>query len=421
MGFIRRKGVFLLILVIIYALAVNSRSEPCQQVQREVFESGTVKYTEEKKFSSQYILGDIMLISRKKGGCNIHTGDIVEFTGKEKDMGSMKIKDFDYGRHLKSRGIKSVVEIKNYKVVGENRFYKIIGSLRRYVNETNIYLYKTESGFLNAITTGDKSGIDKKTSYIFTDSGTSHVMAISGLHITILFGIAVFLIGKITSIPKFIAITIFLVFYSEFTGKSASVMRAVDLFIFSYICFFIDERVDILNVLSIIASVMILENTYVTYNLSFQLSFISVASMAIFTKYIEKHTYGKMLAASLAAMIGTFPIILYCFEEVSMAGFIGNIAAIPLTGVIIVLDLASVVLYYLIPFAGVVTAYINRGFIQFLMGFLKITGNFGVSNIVCKNMSFKYLAAYYIVLAAVGIFIYTYTIEKEKTYLLDKK
>lgn len=409
---VRRKGVLILIFTIIYAVLINSSFKQSYLKNRELLLDGTVRYTQTKKYSSEYLIGDTLLVNKKRNQ-NIKTGDVLEVFGKEEDMNNMRIKDFDYGRYLKSKGIRRVITMKKYRIIGVSIFYEKIGDLRQYIKSTNDYLYKENSGRLNAIVIADKSAIDKKTSYIFMDSGTSHIMAISGLHITIILGIIVLLTGKINSPLKFIAFIFFMELYSELIGNSPSVRRAVDLFIFSYIGFFIDERLDILNVLSFIASFMILQNTYIIYNLSFQLSFISIVSISILSKYLDKIVYGKVLASSLAIIIGTAPLVLYIFKEVSLVSFMANIIAIPFTALIMVFDLISLFSYFFIPGLSYYISFINNACIDFMLLFLKKIGNFGCSNIVVKKIDFKYIIIYYFILISINIFLYIATIRKE--------
>lgn len=411
---IRRKGVLILIFTIMYALLYNNNLKTNYSANREIKTSGVITSMKRKKYFLEYRLGDVLVIDKNIKNKRVELGDKIEIKGIEKKIDSYKVKKFDYGRYLKSKGIKRVVYLKEYKFLGENSFYKIIAEIKQYVKNTNRYLYKEYSAFLNAILTGDKSDIDKKTSYIFMDSGTSHIMAISGLHVTIMLGIAVLLLGGINTTRKFLYVLLFLFFYSEFTDNSPSVIRAVDLFIFSYIGFFIDERVDILNIISIIASTMIFQNTYIIYNLSFQMSFLSVCSIVIFKKYIDKIIYGKFLSTTTSVMIGILPLLVYNFQETSLLGFLGNIIAIPFTALIMLFDLLSLLAYFIFPEVGIFVSFINKGFISFMLIFLKKVGNFGISNLVIKDLNTKYIFLYYVILIVINTYIYFFMIKKER-------
>lgn len=411
---IRRKFILLLFMATLYSFIVINNTGASNQSHKQFYVYGTVKYIYDKKFSSEYLVGDNLLVSKKSKKTKLKCGDIIEVYGYKADIKSKTKSDFDYRRYLKSRGINNVIEIKKYKKTGENIFYKIVGIIREKITIANGDMYRENSGLVNAVATGDKSGIDKKTSYIFMDSGTSHIMAISGLHVGIFLVISIVIIGNITNIYKFLAVLIAVSIYGILVGNSASIMRAVDLLFFSYLSIFLDERCDIVNTLSLIASIMIFRNPFVIFNVSFQLSFISVASISIFSKYIEKYVYGKSLSVSIAAMLGTAPLVLYYFKEVSLAGIISNVVAVPAIGVIVTLDFLSVIMYYLLPVIGYVFSFINSAITDMLMEFLKKVGNFGMGNIVCREIGLKYVIAYYIVIIFVGGAIYLHTINKNK-------
>src|SRR3712207_5667957 len=208
-------------------------------------------------------------------------------------------------RYLKSKGCKEYIKIEDMRIVSESFFYKNLGELKSYLVDTNRKLYKSNTDILNAILLADKTTLSQEDRYIFSDSGTSHIMAVSGLHVGIICSIMLIFIGKVNSYERLIILTCFLYFYNLLVGGGPSITRAISMTILSCMGFFTFRQVDLVNILFIIAGIMIYKNPYEIYNISFQLSFLALLSIVIFTKYIKKYIYSDLLATSIAVNVLT--------------------------------------------------------------------------------------------------------------------
>src|SRR3712207_683234 len=119
------------------------------------------------------------------------------------------------------------------RIVSESFFYKNLGELKSYLVDTNRKLYKSNSDILNAILLADKTTLSQEDRYIFSDSGTSHIMAVSGLHVGIICSIMLIFIGKVNSYERLIILTCFLYFYNLLVGGGPSITRAISMTILS--------------------------------------------------------------------------------------------------------------------------------------------------------------------------------------------
>lgn len=410
----RRVGIaVLLISLALAAIRINAEKRS-KFDSKESIVNVTINNIDRKKNINIYTAGNIQLVSKGRIKGNLFYGDTIIAKCSEKDLDKYYIGDFNYGRYLKSCGIKKSYVIKSYKKVDENRFYRAIGNIKEKIITTNKYLYKDRSGILNAILVGDKSNIEKKEKNIFFDSGTSHVMAISGLHISIIVVLLTSIFGKIRNMKVFLLMSVFLVIYGKIVGEGASVQRAIWLIILIYISYFTDERYDIANLLFLIAGIMIFENPYVIYNISFLLSFASIFSITVLNKYFKKVFYGNVIVSTISATIATWPIILYTFKEMSIMGILGNFIAIPAITTIIFLDLASVLLYILNFSISFYLAQFNIHIINMMLYILKKIGNYGVSNIIFKDIGIRTILIYYFILIISMILLYKYEVMKNK-------
>lgn len=410
----RRAGIVVLLFSLIWSVyKINTEKSPQINSKPCVIEGRVSNITRSKK-CKQYYMGSYLASDMSSKDRNIMIGDKVRVFGKLNDLDNFYIGDFNYGLHLKSKGISHNIKVEKIEIVGKDRLYSILGAFKEGFLQTNNYLYKENADFLNAITIGVKDNLSKDIRDIFADSGSSHIMAISGLHISIILSMLIFLFGSIRNIKTILIIAGILFLYSLLLGGGASIYRAIELSILSMMAFLIDERVDVINLISIIASLMIIENPYIIYNPSFELSFLAVLSIFIFNKYIKKYVYLNILSVTISSNILTLPIVAYLFKEVSTVSIIGNIAVIPFIGIIIFLDFLSVLFYFIFSPLGLMLAFLNSSIIEAVLFLLKKIANFGVNNIIFKNITLKQICLYYVFIFLFSILLEIYMIRKNK-------
>lgn len=280
-------------------------------------------------------------------------------------------------------------------------------------------MYKSNSDILNVIVLGDKRGINYELKAIFSETGTSHILAISGLHIGIIVMIFVIMVGKITSLRKLIIVSVFMYLYFCLVGGGASIYRAMIMLIVYYISVFIDERYDIVNIASLIATYMIIDNNFIIYNMSFQLSFLSIISIGLFVKYVKKYISSNVISLTLASNILIVPIITYVFGSFSFVSIIGNLVALPLLSVIILLDFISIALYGIFFGLSVTTASVNDFFIDNVVFFLDKIGNYGINSLYIDKGNICFIVIYYYIVLVLNEFLEQYYISKNRFDKID--
>ena len=254
---------------------------------------------------------------------------------------------------------------------------------------------------LKGILLGKRSDLPTETLAIFRNSGTFHVLAVSGLHVGLVamfcyFGLSIFRMPKkMISLLTIMAVVI----YACLVGFRPSVFRATLMAILFLFATIIDRDADIYNLLSVAALVLLLITPTQVWDVGFQLSFVAVASIVYFVPKMErplrklweqpesvdvstiqryKNRVVKWLVLSylvtFAAQLGTGPLIAYHFYRVYPLGVIVGPFAVGLVSLIVGIGMASVCVGFIwLPLAKLL-AVVNHSIIFVLLELIGIFG-----------------------------------------------
>lgn len=194
-------------------------------------------------------------------------------------------------------------------------------------------------GVIAAMALGDKTVLDKDTKEIYSIAGASHVLAISGLHISIIFQLLIMLLGG-NRRHIFIIFSALLAIwmYVLFIGMPASAVRSATMLSVYGFTTISRRNKNSLQSLSFSFTIMLLWNPLYLFDISFQMSFAAVGSIIVFmpslsSLYHPTHRLSQwiwgMLCVSAAAQIGTLPLITYYFGRISCYSLLTTFIAIP--------------------------------------------------------------------------------------------
>lgn len=199
-----------------------------------------------------------------------------------------------------------------------------------------------KSAVLKAMVTGDKDDIDNITKELYAQAGITHILAISGLHISI---ISLYIFNILEKILKWnkrkcsVIVLSCLIFYLFFAGFSPSAVRAVIMISVGLIGNIFYYESDSLNNVAIAAICILLVQPLYLWDIGFQLSFIIVTGILLGSNMIKgsvlPNYIKNTLAISLLASVVSFPIMAYHFYFISFIGILVNIVILPLTGVLL--------------------------------------------------------------------------------------
>ncbi|MEG0854889.1 MAG: ComEC/Rec2 family competence protein [Terrisporobacter sp.] len=388
--------IFIILLITSYVIANNKSLDDIGDKEKITIE-GIVKDKVEKEKYDQYRI-EKYLVNDYSRKLDIKIGKIVKINGSIKSLDKMNYDDFNYGRYIKSIGYKGVVFTKGYKLLGENKFYAYLGQLKSYLVDTFRYLYKSNSDFINSLILGQKENLNKEEKEMFSRTGTSHVIAISGLHTGILCTMIAIIIRGINRIYKLVILTIIMILYSILVGFSPSVIRSIVFVVIMYLAIFFERKRDGISSLSLIGSFLMIDNPYIIYNTSFQLSFLATLSIIYFYKIINKYLKISIISISLCANILTLPVIYYTFGGIPLLFILGNIIIVPVIGVVMNLSIISLILFQFSIITSKILAYMNKSIIIMVYYLLDKLSNMKLSYIEIENPKLFYVIFYYILI-----------------------
>lgn len=219
-----------------------------------------------------------------------------------------------------------------------------------------LHIGEQDFAVIAAMAMGDKSALNQETKEAYSISGTSHILAVSGLHIGIIFQLIILLLGgKRRSKLTIILSTTIVWAYVIFIGFPASAVRAATM-LSIYSMVLLSLRPDpTLNTLALAYIIMVLVNPFNIFDIGFQMSFLAVGSILLFYPLffcllpshsnIIRAIWG-LFCVSLAAQIGTLPLIVFYFGRISCYSLITSFIAIPAATLILYL---CVLLFILSP------------------------------------------------------------------------
>ena len=209
-------------------------------------------------------------------------------------------------------------------------------------------------GVVAAMTLGEKSQLDRGLKETYSKVGASHILALSGLHLMIIYAfISLFIAWRRFRMVSQVVIIAALWAFAYLVGMSPSVVRSAFMIsLYALLSLGYRERMSV-NTLALTAIVMLVVNPQSFYDISFQLSFMAVLAILMFNPLFnqviplhiqQRHRWLKawwgMTAVSLSAQLGTAPIVAYYFGRFSTWFLLSNYVVIPLATVILYLALA---------------------------------------------------------------------------------
>jgi len=292
---------------------------------------------------------------------------------------------FNYSKYLAYREIhyQTYIQSGKFKMVEHDKgpwIYQFSNKIRSSL--LNIYkgnnITGDEFAVLSALTLGYKEELSPDIRENFSSSGAMHILAVSGLHVGIIYIILVRILfflqrNKYGRIIQSLLIIFALFFYAVLTGLSSSVLRATIMFSIVALGKIFIRQTNIYNTIFLSAFIMLLANPYSITDIGFQLSYMAVFSIIFFYPKIYslievKYTLGdkiwQLISVAVAAQIGTFPLTLFYFHQFPVYFILANIFIIPIA---IFLIYAAVTLFlfsfsdFIIGFMAPAVKYVTFG------------------------------------------------------------
>lgn len=296
---------------------------------------------------------------------------------------------FDYSKYLRRSGIYfqgfvpegfDVAERKNL-TFGEIIKQKRLEVLQKIDRKT---MSPKTREFMKGIVLADRTEMDAETVRDWTKTGLVHILAISGSHIVIIFGIFLFVFRRLFPFRKksfaIVCSLVFIWLFAVFIGYGNSVVRSCLMITVYFIYVLLQRKPDLLHSMSLAALIILSLDTQQLFDVGFQLSFIAVLGIFWLNQPVLKRLPEKRSAASkfmmnvfsisFAAQIATLPLVLYYFHQYSLVSIAANLVVIPFSEVAIILSLIMTLIIGL-NFSCFPLEFIYDYFIQFLLKVIK--------------------------------------------------
>ena len=291
--------------------------------------------------------------------------------------------EFSYADYLALQGIRSILSTNQITIIpfgGHTEplpafIYRVRASL---LNRIYRLFPEPEASLLAGILLGEDNNIPAELQEAFKNTGTSHIIAISGFNIAIIAAIFVTLFSRFFGKRWGAVLAVLsIAFYTVLVGASPSVVRAAIMGTLSILAGQIGRRNLALNMLAVTAGVMALADPFVLWDVGFQLSFMATLGLVLYAQpmqdavsaFLTRHfpnapvekivgPFSDFFLLTLAAQITTLPISAYHFQRISLISILANPFILPAQPPVMVLSGLAVLLSRLYMPLGQVIAWL---------------------------------------------------------------
>jgi competence protein ComEC len=236
---------------------------------------------------------------------------------------------------------------------------------------------------LAALLLGDKRGVDKDLSSQFSRLGLVHTLALSGLHISLVYGICAFLLSiflKHKPRVQSVVLVFIIVAYAVLTGLSPSVMRASLMFLLYAFSLLINRRTTAFNIVFLSALILLIYQPNLLYDIGFQLSYLAVIGIVYFyTKFkgafenrsIIVQFFAGLALVSISAQLSTGLLSVYYFHSFPLSFLWANLVVLPLITLLLYEGLLYLILMLLGLNFSLIDVIIDQS-VVFLLRIIKL-------------------------------------------------
>ncbi len=367
---------------------------------------------------SKEISGGPVLTAPEAGDRVIIFGDMAD-APEETNPG-----EFNYRNYLYLNDIDKIFRVHFYDDIsitdgGNLNFLKqnLIIPARRYaIGNINSYIGGSEGAFLNGLVTGYRTDIPREMKEDFVKAGVMHILAVSGLNVAYVIIILSFILGmlRLKLTIKIILYALSLIFYTYFTGATASIIRAVIMGTLMLLVLIVQRKINFYNIIGVSALIILAADTRQLLNPGFILSYASVLSIIFFMdllnhkfEYFSRKRKGVKLVlnnilllilSGIAAQLGVLPVTTIYFSKISLAGVAANLAAIPLSNFSLALGFFQIITGVFSSYLCSLVAGVNAMLLKFQLWLIHALASLKYSYVEISGVTLPEVIVFYFVL-----------------------
>ncbi len=339
----------------------------------------------------------------------VHTGDRVRVRGVP-DLAIAHVNPGTGGPedHYRRRGVHTAMRVRGdgVEVLSTAVWYDVWGALSRFRGELAARLGRAiPAGSLPLVLTvwlGDRRQIDTDQYVDFVESGTAHILSVSGLHVAILFASLRVLLRMGIRRPR-VRLTVSLLSLLAvvgLTGGSVATLRATLMIAIYLAAEWFEREPDAPTALGVAAAIFLVQDPDMLYDTGFQLSFLSVASLLLFDQAIMDalgpvpYTLRGAVSATLAVQVLPLPVAAHAFHVLPLAAPFANLLVIPLTGVVLWLAFMTSVTAFILPPVAALFGYALHPVAQSILWLASFVSDWDRSRVQLTSPTALAIAAY---------------------------
>lgn len=351
--------------------------------------------------------GKLLLYVPKTNRKTLHTGDEIWLNAAIYQVPkAFNPYQFDYSKYLEKQNVFHQIYTKENQIKfiqTHKTFSYYIENLRSNLGKSfEIHHFEPKTkAIIDALILGQRSELDPKTISNYSNAGVIHILAISGLHISIIYFFIIFLLKPLKRVRFGAEIQLLLVLFilwlfALLTGLPASVTRAVTLFSFISIGNYFNQSKAIYNAIAISAFLILLVKPNAIFDIGFQLSYAAVLSIVLFQPFYKKFYFSEnkiavyftdIILVSLAAQIGVLPLSLYYFNQLPLLFLMANLVIIPLSSLVLIAGIVILPFNFILPTVATFLGKILEFSIQLMNDYIHWIAQFKSG--IITNISFS--------------------------------
>ena len=318
-------------------------------------------------------------------------GDQINFSGKlakPENFITDQGKEFDYINYLKKDGILYVMNYPKIKIVSSNNGDPLKAELfslkEKFLAKVNFVIPSPENLFMGGLILGEKSSFNQAMTQSFINTGTIHIVALSGYNVTI---VAEWIMKLFSFLPKNLGIGVgilAILLFILMTGGSSTAIRAGIMATLALVARATGRNYDIARALILAGALMIFFNPLLlVYDVSFQLSFMATVAVIFLSPKIEKYflwvteKFGlrDIVSVTTAAYLFVMPFILYKMGNLSLVALPANVLILPFIPLTMLLGFLTGFAGLIWYFLAVPVGYITYLFLHYELGVISFFSN----------------------------------------------
>jgi competence protein ComEC len=361
-----------------------------------------------------------LILVRASSNQIFHYGERLRLRGQLKTPPENE--DFSYRDYLAAQHIHSYMSSAEVTVLPGKGGNPISAALYTLKERSLDHIYRIfpdpESSLLAGILLGVDTGLTQELQQAFKNTGTAHIIAISGFNMSIIAGLFVIFFSRFLGPRRGAVFAILgIILYTVLVGGGAAVVRAAIMGSLALFARQVGRRQFALNTLLVVALLMCLWNPLYIWDVGFQLSFFATLGLILYaepfsqfasgmiTKYFPASTaerfaelFSEFVLLTLAAQLTTIPIMAYHFQRISLVSFLANPFILPPQPAVMILGGLAVLLSLVWLPLGQIAAWVAWPFVVYTIRMVELFDRVPHGTIFLGELSIWLVILFYVVL-----------------------